>query len=117
VIVLALGLTGRLRVPVTAWAAMLVLASPSAVDFERQRAALRPVWAKQQDFLREFKPAPATHLYHPDAAWAWDLDAIYWVRGGASLEGVPPAGTVPVQVGPLSGVWADVQPDQGSGTK
>ena len=117
VIVLALGLTGRLRVPVTAWAAMLVLASPSAVEFERQRAALRPVWAKQQDFLRDFTPPAARNLYHPDPAWAWDLDAIYWVRGGATLEAVPPAGTVPVQVGPLSGVWADLQPDQGSGTK
>lgn len=107
VIVLALGLTGRLRVPVTAWAAMLVLASPSAVEFERQRASHRLMWAKQQDFLRDFTPPAATHLYHPDPAWAWDLDAIYWVRGGATLEGVPPAGTVPVQVGPLSGVWAD----------
>lgn len=115
--VLALGLTGRLAVPTSAWVAMLVLAAPSAVDFERQRDTLRPKWAEQQAFLLGFKPEPAEHLYHPEAAWSWDLDAIYWVRRGATLEGLPPVGTEPVQVGPLSGVWADVRPAQGSGNR
>jgi hypothetical protein len=108
---------GRSNTPRSAWLAALVLAVPSAVDFEAARALLRAEFDAQQAFLATFHPPAAQHLYHPDEAWSWNLDALYWVRGGASLEGLPPQGTEPVQVGPLSGVWADVRPTQGSGSR
>lgn len=103
--------------PTIAWLAVAILAAPSVVDFERSRHALREESASQQAFLREFRPAPANHLYHPDSNWSWNLDALHWVQGGATLEGLPPPDTEPVQIGPLSGVWADVKPGQGSGNR
>lgn len=117
VVLLALASAKRLSVPPSAWLAMLVLAAPSAIDFERNRANLRTEFASQRAFLRDFQPRLAKHLYHPDVMWSWDLDALYWVQGGATLEGRPPPGTEPVQVGPLSGVWADAQPSQGNGNR
>lgn len=109
IVLIAVASAGRLSVPTTAWVAMLALAAPSAVDFERNRATLRAAFATQRAFLRDFDPPPAEHLYHPDVTWSWDLDALHWVRGGATLEGEPPPGARPKQVGPLSGVWADLE--------
>ncbi len=117
IVLLALATTKRLAVPTSAWIAALVLAAPSAVDFERHRATLRAEFTAQRAFLRDFHPPPATHLYHPDPYWEWNLDALYWVQAGATLEGTPPPDSEPAQVGPLSGVWADVRPLQGSGNR
>ncbi|MDP2307066.1 MAG: hypothetical protein Q8P18_13665 [Pseudomonadota bacterium] len=110
VVLLALATAKRFSVPTTAWLAMVVLAAPSAVDFERNRAKLREEFASQRAFLRDFKPPPARYLYHPDIVWSWDLDALTWVQGGATLQGQPPPGARPAQTGPLSGVWADLEP-------
>lgn len=117
VVVLALVNASRFSVPMTAWCAMLLLAAPSAIDFEQARMKLRDEFMSQRAFLRAFQPPVARHLYHPDPNWSWDLDALYWVQGGASLEGPPPEGMEPVQLGPRSGVWADLRPTQGNGNK
>lgn len=117
VLLLALTAGKKLAVSPIAWLTMLALAAPSAIDFETARSHLREQFARQRAFILDFHRPPAAHLYHPEIAWSWDLDALYWVRGGATLEGRPPAGTEPVQVGPLSGVWADARPAQGSGSR
>lgn len=102
------------RIPVSAWTwgVIVVLGLRSAVDFERHRATLRAEWSEQRAFIDSFHPPAARHLYHPDPNWSWDLDALYWVSGGATLDGQPPAGARPAQIGPRSGVWADLTTDQ-----
>lgn len=117
VILIALAASKRLSVSPMVWLAMVVLALPSAVDFESNRRRLRQEFEEQLEFLHDFRPAPASQLYHPDVIWSWDLDALYWVQHGATLNGRPPPGTNPVQVGPLSGVWADTEPGHGSGSR
>ena len=97
------------------WLAMILCGARTAVDFERARSGSRAAFAHQVVFLETFHPAPAQVLYDPDPNWSWDLDALVWVRGGARLGGTPPEGSRPAQVGPLSGVWADVV--YGSGSK
>ncbi|GDX78523.1 hypothetical protein LBMAG42_03340 [Deltaproteobacteria bacterium] len=117
ILLFALTASKKLPMPPVVGVTMLVLAAPSAINFEGARSRLRDQFATQRAFLRDFHPPQAAHLYHPEVAWSWDLDALYWVQGGATLDGRPPVGTEPVQVGPLSGVWADVRPVQGSGSK
>lgn len=87
-------------------------ALPSAVDFARGRAPLRAAWVEQRQFFADFDPAPAAALYHPDPGYAYDLDMLVWLSRGAVWRGAPPEGTAPRQVGPRSGVWADLLPDQ-----
>jgi hypothetical protein len=103
------------RVTPALWFAIALCGARTAIDFERARSASRAAFAQQVAFLEAFHPAPARVLYHPDPQWSWDLDALVWVRGGARLGGTPPEGSRPAQVGPLSGVWADVV--YGSGSK
>lgn len=114
VLLFALTASKKLAVHPVAWLTMLALATPPAINFENARIRLREQFAIQLTFLRDFHPPPAQHLYHPEVEWSWDLDALYWVQRGATLDGRPPVGTEPVRVGPLSGVWADVRPAQGS---
>ncbi len=108
-LVLALATRPRVQVPTQAWIAMVLIALPAAGNFEVARSGQRAKFQQQLDFLATFQPAVASRLYHPDVLWYWDLDAIYWVRGGAVLSGQPPPGAAPAQVGPLSGVWADLR--------
>jgi hypothetical protein len=117
VLVLALAAGQALSERPVVWLAMLALGARPAIDFENHRMDLRDRFAKQVAFLHDFKPESAQHLYQPDPMGSWDLDTLYWVREGASMDGQPPPGTEPVQVGPLSGVWADVRPIQGSGSR
>lgn len=98
-------------VPVAALVTMVGIGLPSAIDFERNRAALRAEFARQEAFLRTFHPPPAKVVYQPDPTVSWNLDGLYWVSRGAALEGEPPAGSRPAQVGPLSGIWADLATD------
>lgn len=112
----ALAWAGTLRPSAVALVACALGGLPLAVDFERARAHRRVEFDEQVQFLGHFHPLPADALYHPDTQWQWDLDALVWVRGGAELRGAPPQGTEPVQVGPRSGVWADVRPTQGNGS-
>lgn len=107
--------TSRLRW--TAIIAAFLLGLPSALDFERHRAQLRAKFTEQRAFLHVFSPPIAKILYAPDPMWAYDLDALWWVERGATLEGAPPPGAKPKQLGPRSGVWADLQDNQGSGTR
>lgn len=65
-------------------------------------------WYLQQQFLEDFHPPAAQHLYQSDPTVLADLDILLWVQGGATLEGPPPENTRPRMVGPLSGVWADL---------
>lgn len=102
------------------WAAVvaaLALGLGPAIDFERSRAELRAQFVEQRNFLQIFKPPLANTLYRPDPMWSIDLDALWWVEQGASMRHAPPPGFVPSQVGPLSGVWADLANGQGSGNK
>ena len=115
-LVAALLVLPKLEAPLSPalWFAMILCGAGTAIDFERTRIASRARFAEQVGFLHTFDPAPARVLYHPDPSWSWDLDALVWVRGGARLGGVPPEGSRPAQVGPLSGVWADVVYGNGS---
>ena len=102
---------------VRSWVLVLsaVAAVPQAVDFARARAPLTAAWAEQRAFLDSFHPAPASALYHPDPMYSYDLDMLVWLSLGATWQGAPPARSAPLQVGPRSGVWADLKPAQ-SGT-
>lgn len=110
---LALARPACLRPGVIVLAALA--AAPQAVDFARGRAPVRDAWREQRAFLEGFHPTPAHALYHPDPMYSYDLDMLVWLSLGATWQGAPPAGSAPLQVGPRSGVWADLAPAQ-SGT-
>lgn len=90
-------------------------AAPQALDFARGREQVREDWVEQRAFFQTFHPEPARALYHPDPMYGYDLDMLVWLSLGATWQGAPPAGSAPLQVGPRSGVWADLAPAQ-SGT-
>ncbi len=114
-IILIVAMAARLPAAPVLWVAIAVLGLRPAVDFETHRRQLRSEFEAQRTFLRNFSAPPAEHVY--PTAHGWDLDVLYWVRGGATLEASPPEGHQPVQVGPLSGAWADARPTQGKGIK
>lgn len=92
------------------WAAGGVI---SAVLLARWGVTLRDQGAaarEQRQFLASFDPAPAKGLYVPPDGYRIDLDVLVWLdRGAASLMDAP-SNSRPVQVGPRSGIWADVTP-------
>lgn len=99
----------RLQVPRAIWPVMLVSAVWLNAGRGPQLAHQAERARHQQEFLAWFDPEPAASLYFSGPS-VYELDVLVWLRGGATLEGRAPPGRRPVQVGPLSGVWADLAP-------
>jgi len=81
--------------------------TPRYADVYQER---HPVAVEQRAFLASFHPEPARGLFIPPGGYRIDLDVLVWVDLGVEFLVDAPGNARPVRVGPLSGIWADIEP-------
>ena len=92
----------------TVWALAAGFAAVLLTRWGVELRAQAPAAREQRAFLASFDPAPAKGLWVPPEGYRIDLDLLVWLdRGAVSLMDAP-SNSQPVQVGPRSGIWADV---------
>lgn len=107
VVLLGVLFTRPMRLEPRVWGVAVVVGLLGTTPFFVERPVQWQQAREQRQFLADFHPEPARFLYTTPRTRP-DIDQLVWYQLGAENGGPLPRGAEPVQVGPRSGVWADV---------